>query len=258
MGVVRETDGRFRRGEHTDWDLACLPARIPPSRDHPVPGREGVSSAAVARTDHPFAIRTAASVAWRATSVPSPARWIVSHCRPRRTRPAVAIPSSSASISRGASSAVSARRRARLTPSSSRLISRWASTAARTLCTKRRIVNQRPGKVPGLQLLPRRRTGDGGKDKGEAENEEPPVDLRPAVAVKSRNTMNVVFYISALVAVAATAMVVTCRSAIHALLYLIMSLMAVALVFFVLGAPLSPHLKSSSTRGRSWSCSSSF
>lgn len=49
--------------------------------------------------------------------------------------------------------------------------------------------------------------------------------------------MNVVFYISALVAVAATAMVVTRRSAIHALLYLIVSLLAVALVFFVLGAP---------------------
>ncbi len=49
--------------------------------------------------------------------------------------------------------------------------------------------------------------------------------------------MNVIFYISALVAVAATAMVVTRRSAVHALLYLIVSLLAVALVFFVLGAP---------------------
>ncbi len=49
--------------------------------------------------------------------------------------------------------------------------------------------------------------------------------------------MNVIFYLSSLVAVAATAMVVTRRSAIHALLYLIVSLLAVALVFFVLGAP---------------------
>jgi len=49
--------------------------------------------------------------------------------------------------------------------------------------------------------------------------------------------MNVIFYVSAFVAVAATAMVVTRQSAIHALLYLIVSLLAVALVFFVLGAP---------------------
>ncbi len=49
--------------------------------------------------------------------------------------------------------------------------------------------------------------------------------------------MNAIFYISATVAVAATAMVITRHSAIHALLYLIVSLLAVALVFFVLGAP---------------------
>ncbi len=49
--------------------------------------------------------------------------------------------------------------------------------------------------------------------------------------------MNAVFYISAFVAVAATAMVVTRHNAMHALLYLIVSLLAVALVFFVLGAP---------------------
>jgi len=49
--------------------------------------------------------------------------------------------------------------------------------------------------------------------------------------------MNVVFYISAAVAVASTVMVITRLNAVHALLYLIVSLLAVAVVFFVLGAP---------------------
>jgi NADH-quinone oxidoreductase subunit J len=49
--------------------------------------------------------------------------------------------------------------------------------------------------------------------------------------------MNVAFYVSAMVAIAATVMVITRASAVHALLYLIISLLAVALVFFVLGAP---------------------
>ncbi len=49
--------------------------------------------------------------------------------------------------------------------------------------------------------------------------------------------MNLLFYVSACVAVIATAMVVTLRNPVHALLYLILSLLAVALVFFSLGAP---------------------
>ena len=49
--------------------------------------------------------------------------------------------------------------------------------------------------------------------------------------------MNVIFYISALVAVIATAMVITRLNAVHALLYLIVSLLSVAVIFFVLGAP---------------------
>lgn len=48
--------------------------------------------------------------------------------------------------------------------------------------------------------------------------------------------MNVVFYFAAAVAVVATAMVVTRPNAVHALLYLIVSLAAVAIVFFTLGA----------------------
>jgi NADH-quinone oxidoreductase subunit J len=49
--------------------------------------------------------------------------------------------------------------------------------------------------------------------------------------------MNVTFYIAAAVAVASTAIVITRLNAVHALLYLIVSLLAVALVFFALGAP---------------------
>lgn len=55
--------------------------------------------------------------------------------------------------------------------------------------------------------------------------------------------MEIVFYISALVAVVATAMVVTRRNAVHALLYLIASLLAVAVVFFTLGAPFAAALE---------------
>ena len=49
--------------------------------------------------------------------------------------------------------------------------------------------------------------------------------------------MSLLFYISAGVAVVSTLMVITKRNAVHALLYLIVSLMAVALIFFALGAP---------------------
>lgn len=49
--------------------------------------------------------------------------------------------------------------------------------------------------------------------------------------------MNVIFYIAALVAIVATARVITSTNAVHALLYLIVSLLAVAVIFFVLGAP---------------------
>ncbi len=49
--------------------------------------------------------------------------------------------------------------------------------------------------------------------------------------------MTFLFYISALVAVIATVLVITRTNAVHALLYLIVSLLAVALIFFALGAP---------------------
>jgi len=49
--------------------------------------------------------------------------------------------------------------------------------------------------------------------------------------------MDAMFYVAAAVAILATVMVITRLNAVHALLYLIVSLLAVALVFFSLGAP---------------------
>lgn len=55
--------------------------------------------------------------------------------------------------------------------------------------------------------------------------------------------MNVVFYISAAIAVVSTLMVVTRTNAVHALLYLVVSLLAVAMVFYTFGAPLMAALE---------------
>lgn len=49
--------------------------------------------------------------------------------------------------------------------------------------------------------------------------------------------MEITFYVSAIIAVFATLRVVTCTRAIHALLYMVTSLLATAVVFFILGAP---------------------
>jgi NADH-quinone oxidoreductase subunit J len=49
--------------------------------------------------------------------------------------------------------------------------------------------------------------------------------------------MNLLFYISAVVAAISTFMVITRTNAVHALLYLIVSLLAVAFIFLSLGAP---------------------
>ena len=49
--------------------------------------------------------------------------------------------------------------------------------------------------------------------------------------------MLVVFYIAAAIAVLATVLMLTCLNAVHGLLYLILSLLAVSIIFYVLGAP---------------------
>lgn len=49
--------------------------------------------------------------------------------------------------------------------------------------------------------------------------------------------MTALFYIAATIAVIATAMVITAYNAIHALLYLNVSLVSVSVIFFIIGAP---------------------
>ena len=49
--------------------------------------------------------------------------------------------------------------------------------------------------------------------------------------------MNLFFYIAAVIAIISTIMVISGRNAIHALLYLIVSLLSVAVIFYLLDAP---------------------
>lgn len=49
--------------------------------------------------------------------------------------------------------------------------------------------------------------------------------------------MNLVFYISSGIAIISTVMVITRMNAVHALLYLIVSLLSVAIIFYSFGAP---------------------
>jgi NADH-quinone oxidoreductase subunit J len=55
--------------------------------------------------------------------------------------------------------------------------------------------------------------------------------------------MNMAFYIAASIAVVASLLAVTRRQAIHGLLYLIVSLLSLAVVFFVMGAPFAAALE---------------
>lgn len=55
--------------------------------------------------------------------------------------------------------------------------------------------------------------------------------------------MELIFYLSAAVATAATLLVVISRNAVHALLYLVVSFLALAVIFFVLGAPFAAALE---------------
>jgi NADH-quinone oxidoreductase subunit J len=55
--------------------------------------------------------------------------------------------------------------------------------------------------------------------------------------------METLFYIASLVALSATGLALTRSNATHALIYLIVSLLAVAVVFFLLGAPFAAALE---------------
>jgi NADH-quinone oxidoreductase subunit J len=49
--------------------------------------------------------------------------------------------------------------------------------------------------------------------------------------------MNVFFYIAAIIAVVSSVLTITRSNAIHALLYLILSLLSISVIFYILGAP---------------------
>src|SRR5512135_80096 len=55
--------------------------------------------------------------------------------------------------------------------------------------------------------------------------------------------MNIIFIIAAVTAIIASVLAITNRNAIHALLYLIISLLAVSVIFYILGAPLVAALE---------------
>lgn len=55
--------------------------------------------------------------------------------------------------------------------------------------------------------------------------------------------MNTIFYIAAFVSVITSLLAITNRNAIHALLYLILSLLSISVIFYILGAPLSAALE---------------
>lgn len=55
--------------------------------------------------------------------------------------------------------------------------------------------------------------------------------------------MQMAFYVSALVAMFATMRVISTRNPIHGLLYLVISLLAVAMIFFAVGAPFAGALE---------------
>jgi NADH-quinone oxidoreductase subunit J len=94
----------------------------------------------------------------------------------------------------------------------------------------------------------------GGKGKGEGIEEEKPVDVKSAVIFAQKTVeffvflrlhgknkfMEISLHSSR---IGFTAMVITIKNAVHALLYLIVSLLAVALVFFSLGAPFAAALE---------------
>ena len=71
--------------------------------------------------------------------------------------------------------------------------------------------------------------------------------------------MEFAFYFASGIAVVATLRVVTNTNPVHALLYLIISLIAVAMTFFALGAPFAGVLEViAPTLAPSWCCSCSW
>jgi NADH-quinone oxidoreductase subunit J len=55
--------------------------------------------------------------------------------------------------------------------------------------------------------------------------------------------MNIIFYVAAALAFTSSVMAIVNRNAIHALLYLIISLLSVSVIFYIIGAPLAAALE---------------
>ena len=55
--------------------------------------------------------------------------------------------------------------------------------------------------------------------------------------------MNIIFFIAALIAVISSILAISNRNAIHALLYLILSLLSISVIFYILGSPLIAALE---------------
>lgn len=55
--------------------------------------------------------------------------------------------------------------------------------------------------------------------------------------------MNAIFYIAGFIAILASILAISNRNAIHALLYLIVSLLSISVIFYILGAPLIAALE---------------
>jgi NADH-quinone oxidoreductase subunit J len=55
--------------------------------------------------------------------------------------------------------------------------------------------------------------------------------------------MNIAFYMAATIAIIATLMVITRLNAVHALMYLVVSLLSVSVIFYLLGAPFAAALE---------------
>ena len=92
-----------------------------------------------------------------------------------------------------------------------------------------------PGKYPEYNFYRMAGMAIDGKDKGEAENEAQAYRRQEPVTVR-RGAMEFAFYICGLIAILATLRVITHTNPVHALLYLIISLLAISGVFFSLGA----------------------
>jgi NADH-quinone oxidoreductase subunit J len=60
---------------------------------------------------------------------------------------------------------------------------------------------------------------------------------------QQRTGMNIIFYIAGSVAIISSLIAISNKNAIHALLYLILSLLSISVIFYILGAPFSAALE---------------